>query len=338
MNEITKIDFNNEQLDLIKRYIAKGATDDELKIFLNVCKTRGLDPFSRQIYAVPREEWDKDSNSRISKMSIQVSIDGFRLIAERSGKYAGQFGPFWCDEDGIWSDFWIKNKPPLAAKIGVIRSDFKETLWAVARFDSYVAKKYDGKLMSLWAKMPELMIAKVAEALALRRAFPAELSGLYTSEEMAQASNEQEDVKIAYGDKTRKTKKEQISTIYAQNTIDTGGQTWSVPLSEDELPKCEVREATIVSPHQEPASREEDLFIPENWGKKIQGLSSLTNIHINDMNIDQLNDAAVELQKLLKNLKSEESKKWTLRLLNRIANRMDSEITTEPSQGEEGTT
>lgn len=329
MNEMIKIDFSNEQLDLIKRQIAKGATDDELKIFLNVCKTRGLDPFARQIYAVQREEWDKSAGSKTSKMSIQVSIDGFRLIAERSGKYSGQIGPFWCDEDGAWCDVWIKRKPPLAAKVGVIRSDFKETLWAVARFDSYAAKKHDGSLMSLWAKMPELMIAKVAESLALRRAFPAELGGLYTSEEMAQASNDDDGVKIVYANKSPKEKKERAALPYVQNSIDSSHHVEQVPLSSDELPSYEVRESTVVDNHSNSSAREEDLFIPENWGKRIPALSGLTNIHVNDMSIDQLNDAAVELQKLLKNLKSEESKKWTLRLLNRIANRMDSKISIE---------
>lgn len=176
------------QIELIKNNIAVGATDDELKIFIRQCERTKLDPFDRQIYFIRRKQYV--DGKYIDKMSIEVSIDGMRLIAERTGKYCGQTPVEWCGDDGIWKDVWLKDTPPAAARVGVLKAGFTQPIVAVAKYNSYAAKKSDGTVTAMWKKMPEIMLGKCAEALALRKAFPRETSNIYTVDEMQQAMNQ----------------------------------------------------------------------------------------------------------------------------------------------------
>jgi phage recombination protein Bet len=159
-----------EQTQLIATTIAPGCSADELRLFAYACQRTGLDPFSKQIYAIRRS----------GRMTIQAGIDGLRAIAERTGQLDGSETQ-WCGEDGQWQDVWLGSKPPAAAKTTIWRKGSSHPFTGVARFTDYNAGQ------GLWTKMGATMIAKCSEALALRKAFPANLSGVYSTEEMDQA-------------------------------------------------------------------------------------------------------------------------------------------------------
>lgn len=150
--------------------------------FLQHCARTGLDPIARQIYSIARK-----SKGQL-KWQIQVSIDGARLVAERTGQYEGQTTPEFTADGITWTQVWLSKDYPAAARVGVYRRGFREPLYAVALWDAYVQTKYNGDVSEMWAKMGPLMLAKCAEMLALRKAFPQDLSGLYSAEEMSQAS------------------------------------------------------------------------------------------------------------------------------------------------------
>ena len=178
------VQFTPEQVQLMKRTICKprdrDATNDELALFVGQCKRTGLDPFAKQIYAIFR--YDRRAGREV--MTIQTAIDGFRLIAERTGQYLGKAGTWWCAADRKWQEVWIGSERPVAAKVivrKVVQGHVAEVP-AVAHWSEYVSDQ------GLWKNMPANQLAKCAEALALRQAFPNDLSGLYTSEEMGQAT------------------------------------------------------------------------------------------------------------------------------------------------------
>lgn len=194
--------FSNEQVELIKRTICKDATTDELQLFVQQCTRTKLDPFTKQIYFI------KDKNG---KVNVMASIDGLRLIADRSGKYAGQTKPEWCDTDGKWTDIWLKDKPPVAARVGVHKIGFVEPLYATAMYKAYAPASPSP--YSTWGKMPEHMLAKVAESLALRKAFPNEMSGVYGEEEFGQG-----DKQVAVSTNPKDTNQRMTTSIQSKVT------------------------------------------------------------------------------------------------------------------------
>jgi len=164
-------------IELIKRTLCAGVSDDDLEIFLNACRRTQLDPLMKQIHAVKRFDNGKE------RITIQTGIDGYRLIADRTGRYMpGRSATYEFDEMGN-----ISSCTAYCKKLDSAGNwhDLEHTVY----WTEYVAFKKDGGAQKMWVDKPRLMIAKCAEAALLRKAFPADLSGIYTHDEMQRADS-----------------------------------------------------------------------------------------------------------------------------------------------------
>lgn len=161
----------------------EAAPAADQQVFMHVAQRTRLDPFARQIYMIARRERQPDGSYKV-KWTIQTGIDGFRLIAERHPQYAGTLDPEWCGLDGVWHDAWVEQKPPVAARVKVLRHDRAHPIALPVRFNEFAATFSDGNLQGQWRTKPSHMIGKVGEAASLRKAFPQDFSGIYIPEEM----------------------------------------------------------------------------------------------------------------------------------------------------------
>lgn len=177
-----RFEWNPEQERIIREQFADGCTDDELAVLLYQAKRRRLDPFLGHIRGIKR--WNSAKGREV--MAVQTSIDAFRLIAERTGRYGGGPAPEFRTAKRS------NGEPDVIART-TVRKQTRDGTWHdvsdEARWSEYVQTNRQGQAAPMWVKMPTTMLAKCAEAKTLRKAFPEELGGLYTDDEMAQADN-----------------------------------------------------------------------------------------------------------------------------------------------------
>lgn len=186
--------FTDAQVKALEHIGVENASTGDLQVFHHVCQRSGLDPFARQIHMIGRQVSVYDDNAgawtKVTKQTIQTGIDGFRLIGRRAANQSGHKvsvgAPQWAHVDSGWQEIWSGGwGHPVAARVTIHRDG--EPFTAVALFDEYKQTKRNGELTSMWAQRPAGQLAKCAEALAWRMAFPQDLSGIYADEEMQQA-------------------------------------------------------------------------------------------------------------------------------------------------------
>lgn len=229
--------FTDNQIAALQQMGVQDASQGDLAVFFHEVQRTGLDPFARQIYMIGRRT--KVDGQCVTKYTIQTGIDGFRLIArraaDRSHEAFGEPVTAWCGADAVWREAWLDAKhPPLAAKVVVQRG--QGTFTGVATLEEYQGtrkvKDQDGSWRteptSMWKSKPAIMLAKCAEALALRKAFPQDLSGLYGDDEIQgsdpKEDQQQADQPVQAEVMASKEQQEQVAALMRQGGVGTARQ------------------------------------------------------------------------------------------------------------------
>jgi phage recombination protein Bet len=187
-----QITFDDLQTRALAHLGVETANKADLAVFFHTCKRTGLDPFARQIYMIKRD----------GRQVMQTGIGGLQLIAQRTAERThgtlGYEDTLWCGQDGQWRDVWLEQEPPAAAKVVVLRDG--QRFPYVALFREYVQTYRDKQTgeqrpTKTWTEKAALMLAKCAEAGALRKAFPQDLSGIYSTDEIGHSETPKETVR-----------------------------------------------------------------------------------------------------------------------------------------------
>ena len=171
-NEVMKIEGQGidfaapKMIETLKATVAQGLNDPEFAVFAEHCKATGLNPFKKEVWAIKAG----------GRLQIMTGINGYWQIANRHPQFDGA-------ETGMITKAgeWVKSVPGndfIGAWCRVHRKDRKVAMEGEALLSDYQ------KSTPIWTQTPRIMIKKVAESIALRKAFPQELNGLYTEEEM----------------------------------------------------------------------------------------------------------------------------------------------------------
>jgi hypothetical protein len=145
-----------DELSLIRTTYAKDLTDAEFGLLVADARHRGLSVVKREVVGIKFQ----------GRMTPYVTLAGARTLAERSGRYAGGQGPYFCGPDGVWLEVWLDARtPPAAAKFIVHRHDQVYPSVGIATWG-----ERNQPNSPTWKGMPSVMLGKVAEMDALRRA------------------------------------------------------------------------------------------------------------------------------------------------------------------------
>jgi phage recombination protein Bet len=284
MNEFN---YSPEELKAMKNEYAKQATQQQFDLWIAECRNRGLVPVKDVVLQIrATKEWNPETRVKdfVKKAVHITTIQALRKLAERTGKYAGQLPSVWIYLDNTGSPSIESEVPlpdlnnlsaprrPWAAKASVVRKGFEHPITVPARFEAYAQYFSDGGTQSLnstWANRGPEQLEKCAEALALRKAFPEELGGLYLQEELR---DEETVAATAQDESVQKTEtpepKKPVARKKKESVPDAGkpwgGEFESKPASEQFSNVSSVSDTTTPANAVTPENPITDSDLPDN--------------------------------------------------------------------------
>jgi phage recombination protein Bet len=257
------ITFTEEELNTLRRTVAADASSDEFKMFIYLAKNYGLDPFNKEIFF-----WKKDG-----KPTIMTSRDGYLKIADRHPQYDGlvsdvvrENDKFRRKETGINHQYGTNRRQIVGSYALVYRKDRSYPVYVFAPFNEY---QTDSKI---WEQYPSAMILKVAESMALKRAFS--VSGLVSREEIA--VQQQSDYNF-----------EDISFSQVQGKKDKDETQKNEAIENDQTISLTERELAIKEIVSNDPKLKKDLYNYLRHVKRERGIDSREKISINSLSEEQ---------------------------------------------------
>ena len=246
-----QIVVTQEQRAVIKSVIFPDATDPELDLYIYHCQRKGVHPMDKLIHPI----------KRAGKVSFQASIDYLRSESETAGDYRGMKQPVYEYDS---SDRLESATITVIREINGVEIEFTAT----AYWNEFVPGAPND---FMWKKMPKHMLAKCAEALARRQAWPKKLADLYTPEEMAQADNPRTAVQNKSAARTETIKPAAAAARPAQQQSTTHRQDAQEAEIVDEVPLDEKIERALDYLTDGSTKQKGDLLILASRGGKTSG-------------------------------------------------------------------
>lgn len=197
---VVKFEVEGQEIKLTKQIVQEyivgtdaPITNQEFKLFTELCKVRKLNPFLREAYLIKYKAG--------TPAQLVVGKDAILKRAVLNPNYDGmECGIIVQKEDGSIEErqgtFKLGTEQLVGGWARVFRKDWTHPTYSSVSFNEVAQRKTDGSLNPNWSTKGATMVEKVAKVRALRETFVEDLAGMYEAEEIQQDIPQQEPIEV----------------------------------------------------------------------------------------------------------------------------------------------